>query len=72
VQDVIDYTRNGASLIQIGSALVSEGIEIFAKLKAELKEYLQITGIQTAGKWWERRISDKAPRPSLSTFPAKN
>jgi dihydroorotate dehydrogenase subfamily 1 len=44
VQDVIDYARNGASLFQIGSALVSESIEVFARLKAELKEYLQDNG----------------------------
>ena len=44
VEDVIDYARNGASLFQIGSALVSEGIEVFARLKKELKEYLQVNG----------------------------
>lgn len=43
-QDVIDYARNGASLFQIGSALVSEEIEVFARHKAELKEYLRDTG----------------------------
>jgi dihydroorotate dehydrogenase (NAD+) catalytic subunit len=41
VQDVLDYARNGASLYQIGSALVSEGLGIFARLKAELKDYLR-------------------------------
>jgi dihydroorotate dehydrogenase subfamily 1 len=40
-QDVIDYARNGASLFQIGSALVSEGIEVFARLKTELEDYLR-------------------------------
>jgi dihydroorotate dehydrogenase (NAD+) catalytic subunit len=46
VQDVIDYALNGASLFQIGSALVSEGIEIFARLKKELVEYLRDNGYQ--------------------------
>ena len=50
VQDVIDYARNGAQLFQIGSALVSEGIEIFARLKAELKEYLKVNGYQNIGE----------------------
>ncbi len=40
VQDIIDYARNGASLFQIGSALISEGVEIFERLKKELNEYL--------------------------------
>jgi dihydroorotate dehydrogenase subfamily 1 len=44
VQDVIDYARNGASLFQIGSALVSDGIEVFTRLKAELVEYLRDNG----------------------------
>ena len=39
--DVIDYAKNGACLFQIGSALVSEGIEIFGKIKRDLKKYLQ-------------------------------
>ena len=40
-QDVIDYARNGASLFQVGSALVSEGVDIFSRLKKELTEYLK-------------------------------
>jgi dihydroorotate dehydrogenase subfamily 1 len=40
-QDVIDYARNGASLYQIGSALVSEGLDVFEKVKKELKRYLR-------------------------------
>ena len=40
-QDVLDYARNGAQLFQIGSALVSEGLGIFARLKVELTEYLR-------------------------------
>ncbi|HUV02185.1 MAG TPA: dihydroorotate dehydrogenase electron transfer subunit [Desulfobacteria bacterium] len=44
VQDVIDYARNGASLFQIGSALVSDGIGVFARLKEELKTYLETKG----------------------------
>ena len=40
-QDVLDYARNGARLYQIGSAVVSEGLGIFARLKVELTEYLR-------------------------------
>jgi len=43
-KDVIEYAMNGASLFQIGSALVSEGPEIFPKLKQELKQYLVANG----------------------------
>ncbi len=39
-KDVIEYAKNGASLFQVGSALVSEGFEIFPRIKKELKEYL--------------------------------
>ncbi len=39
-EDVIEYAKNGASLFQVGSALVSEGIEIFAMIKRGLKEFL--------------------------------
>ncbi|MBA7520320.1 Dihydroorotate dehydrogenase [subsurface metagenome] len=39
-KDVIEYARNGASLFQVGSALVCEGLEIFSRIKKELKEYL--------------------------------
>ena len=39
--DVIDYAKNGACLFQIGSALVSEGMEIFRKIKEDLREYLR-------------------------------
>jgi dihydroorotate dehydrogenase subfamily 1 len=41
VQDVLDYARNGASLYQIGSALVSEWLGVFARLKGELTEYVR-------------------------------
>ncbi len=43
-KDVIEYAKNGASLFQVGSALVSEGPGIFSKLKEELKEYLVANG----------------------------
>ncbi len=39
-KDVIEYAKNGASLFQVGSALVSEGIEIFSCIKKELNAYL--------------------------------
>jgi dihydroorotate dehydrogenase (NAD+) catalytic subunit len=44
VQDVIDYAMNGASLFQVGSALVSEGFEIFSRLKKDLTGYLRANG----------------------------
>ncbi|MEA3488466.1 MAG: dihydroorotate dehydrogenase electron transfer subunit [Euryarchaeota archaeon] len=43
-KDVIEYAKNGASLFQVGSALVSEGPAIFAKLKEDLKDYLVANG----------------------------
>jgi dihydroorotate dehydrogenase (NAD+) catalytic subunit len=43
-QDVLDYARNGASLFQLGSALVSEGLGVFARLKGELKEHVRAQG----------------------------
>ncbi|MBN1454847.1 MAG: dihydroorotate dehydrogenase electron transfer subunit [Methanomicrobia archaeon] len=43
-QDVLDYARNGAALFQIGSALVSEGFEVFGHVKQDLKEYLSTHG----------------------------
>jgi len=39
-KDVLDYAAAGASLFQIGSAIVSEGPEIFSKIKAELLKIL--------------------------------
>jgi dihydroorotate dehydrogenase subfamily 1 len=50
VQDVIDYAKNGASLFQVGSALVSEGIEIFKRLKKELTDYLGVHGYKNIGE----------------------
>jgi dihydroorotate dehydrogenase (NAD+) catalytic subunit len=44
LQDVLDYARNGAQLYQIGSALVSEGLGVFARIKEELKVYLRAHG----------------------------
>ena len=43
-KDVVEYARNGASLFQIGSALVSHGLDIFNKMKNEVKEYLRNEG----------------------------
>ena len=48
--DVIEYVKNGASLIQVGSVLVSEGFEIFPRLKRELKEYLVVNGYRDIGE----------------------
>jgi len=50
VQDVIDYAKNGASLFQVGSALVSEGLELFPRLKKELREYLKAHGYKNIGE----------------------
>jgi len=47
---VIDYARNGARLFQVGSALVSEGMEIFSSIKEELKEYLDSHGYESIGE----------------------
>lgn len=49
-QDVLDYARNGASLYQIGSALVSDGLGIFQRLKVELKEQLRQQGYTNVGE----------------------
>ncbi|HID19727.1 MAG TPA: dihydroorotate dehydrogenase electron transfer subunit [Methanophagales archaeon] len=43
-EDVIDYAKNGASLFQVGSALVTEEPGFFSVLKKELKEYIAIKG----------------------------
>ncbi|MCW3133780.1 MAG: dihydroorotate dehydrogenase electron transfer subunit [Methanophagales archaeon] len=48
--DVIEYVKNGASLFQVGSVLVSEGFEIFPRLKRELKEYLVVNGYRDIGE----------------------
>lgn len=39
-KDVIDYAMNGASLFQICSAFVTEGVEVFEKIKKEVRYYL--------------------------------
>ena len=49
-KDVIDYARNGASLFQIGSALVTQGHGIFKRIKEDLKEYLHINGYKNVGE----------------------
>ncbi len=49
-KDVIDYAKNGASLFQVGSALVSEGLEIYSTIKNELKEYLVANGHKNIGE----------------------
>ena len=49
-QDVIDYAKNGASLFQVGSALVSEGFEIFSMLKRKLTKYLGTKGYENVGE----------------------
>jgi dihydroorotate dehydrogenase subfamily 1 len=43
-KDVIEYAKNGASLFQVGSALVTEEPGFFSVLKEELKEYLAFKG----------------------------
>jgi dihydroorotate dehydrogenase (NAD+) catalytic subunit len=49
-QDVIDYARNGAQLFQVGSALVSEGVEIFSGMKKGLPGYLEAQGYKNIGE----------------------
>jgi len=49
-QDVIDYAKNGASLFQVGSALVSEGLDIFSGMKKDLREYLRVHGYGDIGE----------------------
>jgi len=49
-QDVIDYAKDGASLFQVGSALVSEGFEIFSMLKRKLTKYLGTKGYENVGE----------------------
>ncbi|MDI6886988.1 MAG: hypothetical protein QMD22_11765, partial [archaeon] len=49
-QDVIEYARNGARLFQVGSALVTEGVEIFSRLKKELTKYLVEHGYKNIGE----------------------
>jgi dihydroorotate dehydrogenase (NAD+) catalytic subunit len=50
VQDLIDYAKNGARLFQVGSALVSEGFELFSRLKKELTEHLKAQGYTNIGE----------------------
>jgi len=47
---VIDYARNGASLFQIGSALVTQGHGIFKRIKEDLKEYIRNNGYKNIGE----------------------
>jgi len=49
-KDVIKYAKNGASLFQVGSALVSEGFELFPMIKKELKDYLVAKGYKNIGE----------------------
>ncbi len=49
-KDVIDYAKNGASMFQVGSALVSEDLEIFSSLKKDLKKYLNANGYKNIGE----------------------
>jgi dihydroorotate dehydrogenase subfamily 1 len=49
-KDVIEYAKNGASLFQVGSALVSEGFEIFPRIKKGLKEFLATNKYKNIGE----------------------
>jgi dihydroorotate dehydrogenase electron transfer subunit len=49
-KDVIEYAKNGASLFQVGSALVSEGVEMFPRIKKGLKEYLVAKRYKNVGE----------------------
>ena len=39
-KDMIDYAMNGASLFQVCSAFVTEGIGVFEKIKRKVRDYL--------------------------------
>lgn len=45
-KDIIDYAMNGASLFQVCSAFVTEGIEVFEKIKKEVRDYLKNNGYE--------------------------
>lgn len=45
-KDVIDYAMNGASLFQICTAFVTEGIGVFEKIKKEVRDYLKANGYE--------------------------
>jgi len=49
-KDVIEYAKNGASVFQVGSALVSEGFDFFPRIKKELKDYLVANGYKNIGE----------------------
>jgi dihydroorotate dehydrogenase subfamily 1 len=39
-KDIIDYAMNGACLFHVCSALITEGVGVFEKIKKEVKDYL--------------------------------
>ena len=43
-RDVFEHVLCGASAVQIGTALVEEGVQVFERLERELTEYLQQKG----------------------------
>lgn len=69
-RDVIDYAKNGARLFQVGSALVSEGLELFSKLKKGffLRSILRLMAIRTLENWLVWRISDEGCNSSQKHF----
>ncbi|MGY3725498.1 dihydroorotate oxidase B, catalytic subunit [Granulicatella balaenopterae] len=46
-RDVFEHILCGASMVQVGTALEKEGVEIFARLSQELTEIMQEKGYQT-------------------------
>ena len=49
-RDVVDYAKNGASLFQVGSALVSEDYKFFSTIKTELKAHIRAKGYKNIGE----------------------
>ena len=46
--DAFEHLLCGASAVQVGTALVEEGVQVFARLEKELAECLDRKGYQSA------------------------
>ncbi len=49
-EDVIEYMMAGATTVQIGTAVYSRGIDVFQKIKDEIKKWMQDQNIQQLEK----------------------